>query len=221
MRDPREFQFDLPAHARPAEARIEERWYPGIREHWAGSTSRRIYDPILGMRAVVIHATAGTSSAGAVSVMTDGRASFHWLVPDEDEWAHGRLIWACAPEARAAWHVRNVCSHPAVWGGRPRINHFSLGIEVVNAVRAGDGYSDWQIEATARILRYAWAKYPNLAHVVSHARLDPGRRSDPGAHFPWERFRELVFGLPADRPAPFAATAAADTPAGGICPGLA
>ena len=35
-------------------------------------------------------------------------------------------------------------------------------------------------------------KYPNLKHIVSHAKLDPDRRSDPGTNFNWERFKELV-----------------------------
>ncbi len=128
--------------------------------------------------------------------MRAGRASFHWLVPDEDEAAHGAHVWATAPERRAAWHVRNTCRHPAVAGGRGRLNHVSLGIEIVNAQRDAalrpDRFSDWQVEATADIVRYAWGKYPNLSHVVSHARLDPGRRTDPGPHFPWERFERLV-----------------------------
>jgi N-acetylmuramoyl-L-alanine amidase len=45
---------------------------------------------------------------------------------------------------------------------------------------------------TARIVRFCWAKYPNLKHVVSHAKLDPERRSDPGAHFPWDDFKRQV-----------------------------
>jgi N-acetylmuramoyl-L-alanine amidase len=45
---------------------------------------------------------------------------------------------------------------------------------------------------TARIVRFCWAKYPNLTHVVSHAKLDPERRTDPGAHFPWDEFKNQV-----------------------------
>jgi N-acetylmuramoyl-L-alanine amidase len=120
------------------------------------------------------------------------QASWHWLVPDENEPEHGQLVWACAPEARAAWHVRNDCSHPKVNGGATKVNHWSLGIEVVNAQTPNDTFSDWQVEATAQIVRYCWAKYPNLKQVVSHAKLDPDRRSDPGKHFPWERFKKLV-----------------------------
>ncbi len=147
----------------------------------------------MGVTAVIIHATAGSSSAGAISVMkqTNSPASFHWLVPDEDEPQHGELVWACVPEALAAWHVRNAVSHPDVNDGENRVNHWSLGIEVVNR-QENDPFSSWQVEMTARIVRYCWAKYPNLRHVVSHAKLDPSRRTDPGTEFDWQRFKRLV-----------------------------
>ena len=217
MGDPERYQFDLPVHGRPVDVSLPEIWYPGIKTYWENSTSSRIFDAIFGVRAVVIHATAGASSAGAISVMKQGRASFHWLVPDEDEPQHGSLVWACAPEARAAWHVRNACSHPEVNDGAGRVNHWSLGIEIVNRQAPHDDFSDWQIEVTARIVRYCWAKYPNLGHIVSHSRLDPGRRSDPGARFPWERFRRLVLAGVHDDVAPMAAIAEAASIPDEIC----
>lgn len=210
MANPETFQLDLPAQGRPSDVVIPEVWYPGIRDFWERSTSSRIFDSILGIKAVVIHATAGGSSEGAVSVMREGKASFHWLVPDEDEPQHGQLVWACAPEARAAWHVRNDKSHAKVNKGATKVNHWSLGIELVNRQAGGDTFSDWQVEVTAKIVRYCWAKYPNLKHVVSHARLDPGRRSDPGTSFPWNRFEELVLEQGADG---VPVVAAAATPA--------
>ncbi|MBF6023215.1 N-acetylmuramoyl-L-alanine amidase [Lysobacter niastensis] len=229
MAAPRTYQFNLPTAGRPDDVMLEETWYPGIRPYWEGASSRRIYDPILGVRAVVIHATAGASSDGAVSVIRDRKASFHWLVPDENEPQHGQLVWACIPEARAAWHVRNTCSHADVWGGATKVNHWSLGIEVVNTQQASDPFSAWQVEATARIVRYCWAKYPNLKHVVSHARLDPSRRSDPGTAFDWDRFRQLVLaGNGHDVPRALAASTRATprgkrakkagTSDGGCCP---
>ena len=201
MANPRDYQFDLPSSGRPADVALPEFWYPGIRDYWERSTSSRIFDAILGVRAVVIHATAGGSSSGAVSVMRDGKASFHWLVPDEDEPQHGQLVWACAPEARAAWHVRNAAHHPDVNGDARKVNHWSLGIEVVNT-QVNDPFSDWQVAITAQIVRYCWAKYPNLKHIVSHAKLDPNRRSDPGTGFPWAEFKRQVLqgqetGVPA------------------------
>ncbi len=194
MPDPTTYLFDLPSDSRPTHASINEEWYPGIQGHWEASTSSRIFDSILGIKAIVIHGTAGVSSSGAMSVMKSHRASWHWLVPDEDEAAHGELVWACAPEARAAWHVRNSRSHPSVNSGQNRVNHWSLGIEIVNSQSKDniDPFSEWQVQVTADIVRYCWAKYPNLKQIVSHALLDPERRSDPGSHFPWESFRALV-----------------------------
>ena len=194
MPDPRDYQFDLSPAGRPEPFPLAERIHNRAWAAAAHCTGARPQPAREGVRAVVIHATAGGGSDGAVSVMTQGRASFHWLAPDEDEDAHGRFVWATAPEARAAWHVRNACSHPAVCGGARRVNDWSLGVEIVNAQNGADAFSSWQIEAAAAIVRYAWAKYPNLAHVVSHARLDPDRRSDPGTNFPWAEFESLVRG---------------------------
>ncbi len=203
MPDPKSYQFNLPKSGRPTDVSLPEVWYPRIQKYWETCTTKRSVDPILGVKAVVIHATAGGSSSGAISVMKRrvGAASFHWLVPDEDEPQHGSLVWACVPEARAAWHVRNAVSHPDVNNGEKRVNHWSVGIELVNT-QANDPFSDWQGEIAARIVRYCWAKYPNLLHVVSHAKLDPSRRSDPGTNFPWDRFKQLVLtggddGIPA------------------------
>lgn len=226
MSAPSSYQFDLPDKGRPADASVTEAWYPGIQKTWEKCTSSRSFDAILGLRAIVIHATAGGSSDGAASVMRDGKASFHWLVPDEDEPQHGKLVWACAPEARAAWHVNNACSHPDVNGGAKRVNHWSLGIELVNTQKSSDGYSDWQVQATAQIIRYCWAKYPNLRHVVSHAKLDPARRTDPGPQFPWARFRQLVLAGSGNDGVPAAAarklppaTTTRRHPAAGCCMG--
>lgn len=203
MADPQKYIFDLPSADRPKGATINEEWYPGVKDYWERSTSSRIFDSILGVRAIVIHATAGINSSGAMSVMRDGRASWHWLVPDEDEEPHGKLVWACAPEARAAWHVRNAVSDPRVNNGANRVNHWSLGVEIVNSQepRPHDPFSNWQVEETARIVRYCWAKYPNLKQVVSHALLDPTRRSDPGTHFPWDNFKKLVLDAPTEKTA--------------------
>jgi N-acetylmuramoyl-L-alanine amidase len=213
--DPKTFHFDLPTGGKPQNVWIPEQWYPGIKPYWPKCTSSRIYHPIEGVRAVVIHATAGQSSEGAISVMTRSanRSSFHWLIPDEDEAQHGQLIWACAPEMLAAWHVRNDVSHGHVNGGAKKTNHWSLGIEIVNRQVGSDAFSSWQVEMAAKIVRYAWEKYPNLRHVVSHAMLDPARRTDPGALFPWDQFRTHVLSGADD---PIADLIALTTPAGEI-----
>lgn len=194
MGDPVTYHFKLPPYQGVALPEPPNSWFPGIQAHHNATSSDRMNHSDGKVRAFVIHATAGASSSGAMSVMFDFDASWHWLIPDENEPEHGQKVWACAPEKRAAWHVRNGCSHPDVNNGHKHINYWSLGVEIVNTQnpQAPDPYSDWQVEQTAALVRYAWSKYPDLVDVVSHAKLDPGRRVDPGKGFPWDRFRELV-----------------------------
>lgn len=193
MLDPRSCVFELPA-ARPAMSKLPEQWYPGVHGLWSTSSTERSVDPLLGIRAVVIHATTGLDSAGAMSAMKAGRASWHWLLPDENEDRHGETVWACTPEARTARHVRPTRSHPMVNDGGRRINDWSLGIRVVSLRdrRGSDPFSAWQVEMAAAIVRYCWAKYPNLRSVVLDTALDPERRAGGDVHFDWQRFRALV-----------------------------
>ncbi|MBC7450888.1 MAG: N-acetylmuramoyl-L-alanine amidase [Cytophagales bacterium] len=200
MADPTTFQINLPAAGRPSNVLITQEWFPRVQDYWAGCTTQRDGGPVNSITAIIIHATAGSTSAGAVTRMSEpdvnNRASFHWLVPDEDESQHGRLIWACTPENLAAWHVRNSASHPDVNNDQKKVNHWSLGIEIVNRQSGGDTFSDWQVKITAQIVRYCWAKYSGLKYIVSHAKLDPDRRNDPGTNFPWDTFKNLVLNPP-------------------------
>lgn len=191
--DPKNFQFDLPEKPRPAPAPLAEIIHKPAWSVAANVASLRGAAAQEAIRVIVIHATAGSSTDGAVSVMKDGRASFHWVVPGKDEKAHGGHVWATCPERLAAWHVRRSCAHPDICAGAININRLSLGFEIVNRQDGEDSFSEWQIEAAANIVRYAWAKYPKLSHVASHARLDPQRRTDPGANFPWTEFKAKLF----------------------------
>lgn len=194
MADPKTFHFTLDPAQRPARFDLNEKIHARA---WAAAgqcASIRGAKPDEAIRLIVIHATAGSTTDGAVSVMEEGRASFHWIVPGKDELAHGRHVWATCPERLAAWHVRRSCAHPQICGGATNLNRLSLGIEIVNRQNGADEFSEWQVAAAAEIIRYAASRYPNLEHVASHARLDPGRRSDPGANFPWAEFQRLVIG---------------------------
>src|SRR5688500_3367895 len=91
--DPSTFHFQLPREGRPRDEFFPETWYPGVREIYPSKTSARRVNPVSGIVAVVIHATAGGSAAGAVGAMRDREASFHWLVPAEREEEHGQVVW--------------------------------------------------------------------------------------------------------------------------------
>lgn len=163
-----------PAHCRPAPTKA----YRKVR--------RAQYLPV---DTIVIHATAGGSSAGAMSVSDAGTASWHALIPDEDELGHGKYVYRCVPDESAAWHVLSKLVHPA--DHKPNINDRSFGVEVVNQQDGRDPFSDWQLRVTAELVRYWRSCFP-IKYLYTHAYLDPRRKDDPTDLFDWEKFMGYV-----------------------------
>lgn len=85
---------------------------------------------------------------------------------------------------RRAWHAGK-----SSWCGRERCNDFSIGIELEGTDEAP--YSDPQYEALADLVRALQSAYPSLAAdaVLGHSDIAPGRKTDPGPAFDWNRLR--------------------------------
>lgn len=194
MTDPQEYHFYLPKDKRPQFNPLKEEVHPSFEWLTNNRSRSRGADVFQVIDTIVIHATAGYSTQHVIDTWKNRKASAHWIIPDEDEPQHEHFVWATVAEAKAAFHVGDV-DYEKHLGKGTNVNNRSLGIEIVNTQDVQnytDPYSTWQIESTAKIITYAWGKYPNLKHVISHAKLDPTRRSDPGRNFPWEKLKELV-----------------------------
>jgi AmpD protein len=85
---------------------------------------------------------------------------------------------------KRAWHagVSN-------WRGRERCNDYSIGIELEGADDIP--FEDIQYENLAAVTRLLKAHYP-IVDIVGHSDIAPGRKTDPGPHFDWTRYRALV-----------------------------
>ena len=194
MGNPESYHFTLPQDNKPPFVPIEEEVHPSFQWLTSNRARSRGRDVFKVIDTIVVHATAGYATQHAVDAWEKSIASAHWIVPDEDEPQHGHFVWATVAEAKAAYHVGNV-DYESHLGPGTNVNNRSLGIEIVNTQDVqnfADPFSNWQIAAAARIVLYAWAKYPNLKHVISHAKLDPSRRSDPGNNFPWDVFKNQI-----------------------------
>jgi N-acetylmuramoyl-L-alanine amidase len=207
MSNPITFHFTLPSNNRPPFIALDEQVHPDFTWLTTNRARARGRDVLSVIDTVVVHATAGFATQHAVDNWHKRRASAHWIIPDEDEPQHGQFVWATVAEAKAAIHVLDsIDVTNTVLGSGPNVNNRSLGIEIVNSQDVEnyrDPYSSWQLTMAARIVLYAWAKYPNLKHVISHAKLDPNRRGDPGRQFPWAEFKQTVLShsaLPAPNP---------------------
>ncbi len=76
--------------------------------------------------------------------------------------------------------------------GRKRCNDYSIGIEMEGT--EDTPYNDKQYTQLARLIRVLIKNYPNLSEqrIVGHSTIAPGRKTDPGKSFDWDRLRRLL-----------------------------
>lgn len=106
------------------------------------------------------------------------RVSAHFLVRRSGE------ILQFVPCTRRAWHAGE-----SAWRGRPRCNDFSIGVELEGADEVP--YAGAQYGALVRLIRALRRAYP-LTDIVGHADIAPGRKTDPGPAFDWQRLRAAL-----------------------------
>ena len=82
-----------------------------------------------------------------------------------------------------AWHA-GVSS----WCERERCNDFSIGIELEGTDELP--FTEAQYASLIPLLQALKWVYPVRA-VVGHSEIAPGRKTDPGMYFEWERVREV------------------------------
>jgi AmpD protein len=104
------------------------------------------------------------------------RVSAHALVRRDGD------IRQYVPFTRRAWHAGE-----SSWCGRERCNDFSIGIELEGTDDIA--YEALQYETLARIVAALREAYPTLreADIVGHDEIAPGRKTDPGPFFDWDR----------------------------------
>lgn len=83
---------------------------------------------------------------------------------------------------KRAWHAGK-----SSYQGRERCNDFSIGIELEGTETVA--YTDAQYQQLNNIIRELLAGYPLLSkqRIVGHSDIAPGRKTDPGASFDWQR----------------------------------
>lgn len=106
------------------------------------------------------------------------RVSAHFLVR-----RNGELVQFVSASQRA-WHAG-----VSTWRGRERCNDFSIGIELEGCDRLPFEMAQY-ISLRALILCLQ-QRYP-IEDVASHSTIAPGRKTDPGPFFEWERLRDLL-----------------------------
>jgi AmpD protein len=96
---------------------------------------------------------------------------------------NGELI-QFVPCSQRAWHAGT-----SNWKNRERCNDFSIGIELEGSDFTP--FTDAQYDQLATLTSTLQAAYP-IEDIVGHADIAPGRKTDPGPHFDWERYFHLM-----------------------------
>ncbi|WP_286828078.1 MULTISPECIES: N-acetylmuramoyl-L-alanine amidase [Kordiimonas] len=141
---------------------------------------------------VVIHYTGMRTGTEALERLCDPKAevSAHYLIEED-----GR-IFRMVPDDKRAWHA-GVSS----WQGRENLNHYSIGIELVNPGHEF-GYREFpgrQISSLLDLLTDLKKRHTiPVAHFIGHSDIAPDRKTDPGELFPWKLLAKNGFGLWSD-----------------------
>jgi N-acetyl-anhydromuramoyl-L-alanine amidase len=91
------------------------------------------------------------------------------------------------PFDKRAWHAGQSC-----YAGRERCNDFSIGIELEGTEIIP--YTEIQYQQLAKSVRILLNTYPELSpeRIVGHSDIAPGRKTDPGDSFDWQKFYCLL-----------------------------
>lgn len=103
------------------------------------------------------------------------KVSSHFLIRRQ-----GELIQFVSCNQRA-WHAG--VSH---WQGRERCNDFSIGIELEGSDDCA--FNELQYLTLQALIDALQDRYP-IKHIVGHSEIAPGRKTDPGPFFDWQRIK--------------------------------
>jgi len=101
-------------------------------------------------------------------------------------WRNGQ-IFQYVPFAKRGWHAGL-----SFFEGRERCNDFSIGIELEGTDNIP--YTEQQYTSLVQLTQYLLQQYPaiTLDRIVGHCDIAPGRKTDPGAAFDWQRYKQAL-----------------------------
>jgi len=91
------------------------------------------------------------------------------------------------PFHQRAWHAGQSC-----YEGRETCNDFSIGIELEGT--DDSEFEDRQYQQLAELINALTISYPNInkGRLTGHSDIAPGRKTDPGTGFDWDKLKELL-----------------------------
>ncbi|MGW0734845.1 N-acetylmuramoyl-L-alanine amidase [Streptomyces sp. NPDC002851] len=151
-------------------------WVPASRSNYTESGRPGTYP----VDFVVVHVTQETyADTLAIFQDPDRKVSSHYVVRSSD--GH---VAQCVREKDVGWHAGN-------WDYNTR----SVGIEHEGWVDDPSWFTDEMYESSARLTAYLCSTYDiptNRDHIIGHNEVPGADHTDPGRHWDWDRYMDLV-----------------------------
>ncbi len=106
------------------------------------------------------------------------KVSAHFLIRRD-----GELV-QFVPTHLRAWHAG-----ASEWRGRPRCNDFSLGVELEGCDECG--FEAGQYDCLVSLVDVLCEFHP-IDAIAGHCEIAPGRKTDPGPNFEWDRLMSRI-----------------------------
>ncbi len=85
-----------------------------------------------------------------------------------------------------AWHAGR-----STYLAQKECNDYSIGIELEGS--DDTDFEEQQYLILAEVIKILQCAYPHIKqHIAGHSDIAPGRKTDPGPHFKWQYFREML-----------------------------
>ncbi|MGS0682438.1 1,6-anhydro-N-acetylmuramyl-L-alanine amidase AmpD [Shewanella sp. 125m-7] len=95
--------------------------------------------------------------------------------------------------------VQYVCCDDRAWhagvsefAGRSNCNDFAIGVELEGTDTSA--YSEQQYQKLIELTQSLMLNYPDITptRITGHSDIAPGRKTDPGASFDWQRYKAAL-----------------------------
>lgn len=115
------------------------------------------------------------------ATIKDLKVSAHLFV------ARDGTVTQFVPFHRRAWHAGK-----SVFEGRADCNDYSIGIELEGS--DSQRFESAQYRTLIGLTKALRRAYPRITpdRIVGHSDIAPGRKTDPGPQFDWERYRRAI-----------------------------
>jgi len=153
--------------------------YPGRAQFLTATNSSARPGGLGAIDSIVIHTSEGsyTSCINWFTSPNNDVSSSHYVVRRSD----GEVTQFVGDD-RKAWHATNY-------------NSRSIGIEHEGAANNAANWTEAMLEGSARLSAWASTQYNipvDRDHFIGHSEVPGSGKSDPGSHFPWDRYLALV-----------------------------